>query len=471
LKRGAAAIVLLVAGLLAYAGGYEVRHVVLERVVLPGGGPHLVIGQISDVDFRGLGVRERRAREILQTRVHPDLVAVTGDLLEFRHEVDADRALEAIEYLESLPAPLGIYWVAGESEARHLDSLRSLVAGRRLRLLNNEEVRLPFEGTEVSLFGLGRNEARFEAVPGAPGIRAHAAGLFSPLVDASPEAASWRDYRVEGMLRFEDAEDYVGVLAYVPPSGGWGYGLLRHRDQRAFHLRRFGGASELEWEVANGSSFPPGTPLRYELEVGGTTVGNRIRARVWEDGVPRPEGWDLVAWDRGADRPASGAAGVCVKGGGDERYFGPWTVVDSATGARIGGRGLEAFDATDGTWRFRSVLRDWAPAGDGPRPTRILLAHNPDVVLEMEAQGVGPVDLVLAGHTQGGQVRLPWFGALYTGTELGRRHAAGLSRYHERLLYVNRGLGTSLVPIRFLAAPEVTALELPLAGGRAEGER
>lgn len=471
MRRGSAAIALLVVGLLAYAGGYEVRHVVLEHVVLPGAGPHLVIGQLSDVDFRGLGARERRAREILETRVHPDLVAVTGDLLEFRGAVGTELVLEAIEYLESLPAPLGVYWVAGESEARHLDSLRSLVAGRRLRLLVNEEVRLRFQGDEVSLFGLGRNEARFEARAGAPGVRAHAAGLFSPLVDAAPAAASWRDYRVQGTLRFEDPEDYIGVLAYVPPSGGWGYGLIRHRDRREFHLRRFGGGSELEHEIATGPAFPAGTPVRYELEVNSDPAGNRIRARAWKDGGPRPERWQMVAWDRGADRPTAGAAGVCVKGGGQERYFGPWTVVSSSTGARLGGRDLEAFDATDGTWRFRSVLRDWAPPGDGPRPVRILLAHNPDVLLEMEAQGVGPVDLVLAGHTQGGQVRLPWIGALYTGTELGRTHAAGLSRYHDRLLYVNRGLGTSLVPIRFLTPPEVTALEVPITGSRPGGKR
>jgi len=323
---------------------------------------------------------------------------------------------------------------------------------------------LQVEGKEVSLFGLGRNEARFEAVPGGAGIRAREAGLFSPLVDASPDAASWRDYRVEGTLRFEDPEDYVGVLAYVPSSGGWGYGLLRHRDRRAFHLRRFGGSTDLEWEVDTAPSFRAGTALRYELEVTGGEGGNRIRARVWERRRRRPEGWQLVAWDRSPDRPRSGASGVCAKGGGSGRYFGPWTVVDAATGEPLGGRSLEAFDATDGTWRFLSVLRDWAPPGGGERPFRILLAHNPDVLLEMEAQGVGAVDLVLAGHTQGGQVRLPWLGAIYTGTELGRRHAAGLSRYHDRLLYVNRGLGTSLIPIRILTPPEVTDLEIPLGG-------
>jgi hypothetical protein len=83
-------------------------------------------------------------------------------------------------------------------------------------------------------------------------------------------------------------------------------------------------------------------------------------------------------------------------------------------------------------------------------------------VLDLVAQGAGQIDLVVTGHTQGGQIRLPFLGAIYTGTELGTRYAAGLFEYGGFPFYVNRGLGTSFLPLRLLCPPEVTVLTLPL---------
>lgn len=93
---------------------------------------------------------------------------------------------------------------------------------------------------------------------------------------------------------------------------------------------------------------------------------------------------------------------------------------------------------------------------------RILLAHYPDVAL---ALGRGTrVDLTIAGHTHGGQVRIPFFGPPITLSRVPRRVAGGgLSDMDGRRLYVSRGLGSErgLAPrIRFLAPPEVSLLTL-----------
>jgi predicted MPP superfamily phosphohydrolase len=69
---------------------------------------------------------------------------------------------------------------------------------------------------------------------------------------------------------------------------------------------------------------------------------------------------------------------------------------------------------------------------------------------------LGDVDLILTGHTHGGQIRIPIHGALETLTALGRRYAAGMHRVGRSLLYVSRGIGCSKLPIRFLCPPEVT---------------
>ncbi|MBI3939917.1 MAG: metallophosphoesterase [Acidobacteria bacterium] len=88
---------------------------------------------------------------------------------------------------------------------------------------------------------------------------------------------------------------------------------------------------------------------------------------------------------------------------------------------------------------------------------QILLAHSPDVMLW---GAVRQADLVLAGHTHGGQVCLPWVGALTTRTRLGRRYAAGLFSFGQTQLFITRGVGTTFVPLRFLSPPEIVLITL-----------
>jgi predicted MPP superfamily phosphohydrolase len=93
-------------------------------------------------------------------------------------------------------------------------------------------------------------------------------------------------------------------------------------------------------------------------------------------------------------------------------------------------------------------------------PARFGLAvmHSPDSAPEAVACGYR---LVVAGHTHGGQVRLPVVGALVTNSNLPRRVVSGLFRLGDGLVHVSPGLGTSkFAPFRFLCRPEATLLEL-----------
>jgi predicted MPP superfamily phosphohydrolase len=88
------------------------------------------------------------------------------------------------------------------------------------------------------------------------------------------------------------------------------------------------------------------------------------------------------------------------------------------------------------------------------------LMHSPDVVSDYALHGF---DLVLAGHTHAGQVRLPRFGALVTNSSLPAGLAGGLHRVGSTWLHVSPGLGSSRYsPVRFLARPEATLLRLAL---------
>jgi uncharacterized protein len=90
----------------------------------------------------------------------------------------------------------------------------------------------------------------------------------------------------------------------------------------------------------------------------------------------------------------------------------------------------------------------------------LLLFHSPDLV---ESLPLGKVDLYFAGHTHGGQVALPFYGALITFSKYGKKYEAGLSHYGDTLIYVNRGIGMEGGPVprvRFCARPEVTSVDL-----------
>jgi len=93
------------------------------------------------------------------------------------------------------------------------------------------------------------------------------------------------------------------------------------------------------------------------------------------------------------------------------------------------------------------------PSGD----CRLLLVHNPDFVGLLPE---GQVDLVLSGHTHGGQVCLPGLGALFVPSVYGRRFVAGLVEVAGIKVYINRGIGLIAPPVRFLARPEVTTITL-----------
>jgi hypothetical protein len=86
----------------------------------------------------------------------------------------------------------------------------------------------------------------------------------------------------------------------------------------------------------------------------------------------------------------------------------------------------------------------------------ILLAHEPDYVLESARSGV---DLQLSGHSHGGQIRIPLLGAPYL-PELGRKFPMGSYQIRDTRLYTNVGLGTITIPFRFDCRAEITLFTL-----------
>ena len=95
-------------------------------------------------------------------------------------------------------------------------------------------------------------------------------------------------------------------------------------------------------------------------------------------------------------------------------------------------------------------------AGVPEDAVRLVLMHEPDAADWLPLDGR---TLQLSGHTHGGQVRLPFVGALLL-PYLGRKYDAGLYRVKGGWVYTNRGVGVITPPVRFNCRPEVTIIEL-----------
>ena len=85
----------------------------------------------------------------------------------------------------------------------------------------------------------------------------------------------------------------------------------------------------------------------------------------------------------------------------------------------------------------------------------ILLSHSPDIFEKVPES----VNLTLAGHVHGGQVKLPKKGAILVPSKFGTKYAEGFFNDMGRKMLVSKGVGTSILPIRFLCPPEIVVIE------------
>lgn len=112
--------------------------------------------------------------------------------------------------------------------------------------------------------------------------------------------------------------------------------------------------------------------------------------------------------------------------------------------------------AIDDTWTKRADIDKALAARPRGVPT-VMLSHDPDRFPEIAARGV---ELVLSGHTHGGQVAWPFLARWINASKLAHRFHIGLYRDGDSILYVHPGLGTTGPPIRLGVAPAVVVLTL-----------
>lgn len=133
------------------------------------------------------------------------------------------------------------------------------------------------------------------------------------------------------------------------------------------------------------------------------------------------------------------------------------------------------FEADDQTWPDTVVTVTHMMARqcegkpgsiDPTRPLRLLLCHYPTYLPTASDLGV---DIMFAGHTHGGQWRLPGSYAVFNSMDMPLRLTSGILRHRDTLCAVSRGLGENWIPVRFFCPPHLPVYTLcrgPLPGPR-----
>lgn len=494
-RRLAAAAVLLLALGLADAFWLEPRVLLLRtdvRIDLPA--PLLRAVHLSDLHI--VGDRPLLHRLLDEVRAaRPDVILLSGDLIRDVPEPEplARHLAATAAFVSALRRIAPVIAVQGHSE--HQGSVIARLDAAGVQWLSNEGRRIG-RGGGILLLGVNqqvgidqpgqrwpkpfrlfphKGEWFYGARKGEPfqNFYTHWDPAPAGLADeGGPLAWSGTDVVCDVWIEHLDVGSGLTVHSRFVIGEDRMYRLRRVRAENgepgSFLLVAHG--TTLSGDVDTGVEPEPGrwyrVRLRTEVEPGVV----RLLARVWPADGPEPREWQARAEDRSRFRVEAGTAGLWGWGGGTALYRS--LKVTDAGGAVV----------LDAPLTGRSPSPPGGPAGwrQGPRGTRlemalarspyvppgtprVVLSHTPDIVLEASRRGF---DAVLAGHTHGGQVRLPFLGALTTRNSLGPYYDLGRFEFPApnargtTPLYVNPGVGTSVLPMRFWCPPRWAVVEL-----------
>jgi predicted MPP superfamily phosphohydrolase len=232
------------------------------------------------------------------------------------------------------------------------------------------------------------------------------------------------DPRFEGLRIAQLSDLHIGTL--TPRS--WGLAWSRSANRRAPDLA-----------VVTGDMVTSGTDFYEDVAdvIGALRAKEGVFASMGNHDYFGAEGEPLVSMLRARGVGVLRNDGVVIERGGAKLWLA----------------------AIDDTWTRRDDL-EMAMRGRPDGATTVLLAHDPN---RFDAAADAGANVVLSGHTHGGQVGVPFFYRIANLASFGYRYNVGLYRRGQSVLYVHPGLGTTGPPMRLGVPPEVAILTLRAA--------
>lgn len=430
--------------------------------------------QISDLHMRSIGKREKKVIKKVK-RLDPDYVVITGDL--FKTSGDFERYKSAafgqqlddiIHFILQLHDPEHIFLVRGnhdfgndkESSNIFVNKLRK----HRINVLTNSKIKIKETSFSWYLLGIDYPEFVADQVTFFNPVQADSNHVlesgqslrnsYSHFLDIDP--FQWHNYIFSGRLRLMGHADAIGVTFYSKAHKGLDkfYRLRVYKDRPTMHFDAHG-------PLLQGDSLDTRVDLEtkqwYHFKIRVQTLPDStvMKARVWPQSGREPAQWQAVAVDTSTARLKNGTVGVWSAKFGKHQY-------DDIKVTRTDNTHLHFSDFTppahgwvDFNYEYEAL--DFLCPSIPDSAFSLLLAHSPDLVKHASQKGI---DLQLSGHTHGGQVCLPGWGALFSRTNLDRKYMSGLHHYNGTQIYINRGIGTANIPVRFFCPPEITLFKI-----------
>ena len=489
---------LLFAALLAFDAFVVEPHLLLfeDRVQIAVDASPLRVVHLSDLH---IAREEPLLRRLLKSvaQAHPDVILLSGDLVRDVPDLEpfARHTAAATAFLAQLRAIAPVYAVQGHSEYQGLIVAALREAG--IDWLSNQGVRLGGE-RPVLLLGLNQQVGEDAYIPHwhPPFRMGRQRGLWRL---SGGRTLPYKDFYLHYDPAPHGLADEGGPLAwsgYEMVCDSWisnpdvGAGIAVHSryvlgEDRMLRLRRVkseDGRPGSFWLIAQGTTFEghpdtgvdpqPGRWYRLRMRTEVEPGKVRFFARVWPVEKPEPARWQAWGEDRSPLRIEAGTVGLGAWGGGTVLYR-------NLKVTALDGRVLldEPFAGSGGPGGPNRLPAGWRQGARGtrlalalarspavpPGTPRVVLSHVPDVAPEAAYRGI---EVVLAGHTHGGQVRVPFVGPLTTRSRIGAYFDHGLFTWAApnargwTTLFVNSGVGTSLLPVRFWCPPRWAVVEL-----------
>jgi predicted MPP superfamily phosphohydrolase len=430
--------------------------------------------QISDLHMRSIGRREKKVIDKVRM-LDPDYVVITGDLFKTSGDFERykspafNKQLDDItRFILQLHDPERIFLVRGNHDFGN-DKESSNILVKQLRehyinVLTNNKIKLHEKSFNWYLLGIDYPEFVADQVTFFTPVKTDhnhvlesgqsLRNSYSHFFDIDP--SRWHNYIFSGRLRLMGHADAIGVTFYSQAHRGLDefYRLRVYKNRPTMHFDAHG-------PLLKGENLDTHVDLKtgqwYHFKIRVQTLADRttMAAKVWNHSVHEPVQWQATAADTSIERLKNGTIGVWSAKFGKHQF-------DDIRVTRTDNHHLHFSDFTPPAhgwvdFNYEVKALDFLCPTIPDSAFSVLLAHSPDIVQHASRKGI---DLQLSGHTHGGQVCLPGWGALFSRTNLDRKYMSGLHHYKDTQIYINRGIGTANIPVRLFCPPEITLFQI-----------